>query len=1059
MKHLYLSLQSGKWILLLCGCLVWSSLAAGPVAGAARLSDREAQNPGGGESRLAQPPAAGREFIAGVVTDRVSKQPIAGVSVRFDGHSYGAVTNAEGYYSLHRPENGGTLILSFIGYETRKIAVTRQSKMDVTMVESSESIDDVVVTGYAQIRREGFSGNTTRITKSELMSVNPNNLISAIQAFDPSFRIVDNLSAGSNPNAMPEFSLRGQTGIGTTQLDAQDVSRQALAGNSNLPIFILDGFEVDVEKIYDLDPTRIHSVNILKDAAATAFYGSRAANGVIIVELRAPEAGKLRLQYNATVSVEAPDLSSYNLMDAAEKLETERLAGLYDSPTPEIAPYTNGYYTRMNNILRGVDTYWLALGLRTSVNQRHSVYVDGGENDVRWGVELNYSRNNGVMEHSARTTAGAGFYVDYRIGKFQIKNKANYTYGRSDDVPFNTFSDYSHLQPYMRVYDDDGSYLRQLENMPGYSGSLVNPLYEINNYRSYDRSNYNEFVDNLLVNWDITQGLRMRLQMSASFKSREADTYQDPSSASFGSANLALNGDKRTSTGRNSVFDATLQLLYNRSIGKHNLNFNLSGNVRSRQDETTSAYYRGFPGGELTSSNYAAQIVDKPTALDNKSRMLGLLLTGNYTYDNIYFGDLTGRLDGSSEFGADRRWSMFWAAGAGINIHNYPFLKNSRTVSMLKLRASYGLTGKTNFDLYSSRDMYELLDGSWFPTGYGVYLSQMGNRDLKWERTYQLDYGLEVGLWKDRVHLKASAYRQRTVDLITDFALPSSTGFTSHKENMGVVRNVGVELDLRVRVYQDKNWLVSLFGNFARNKNTVVEISEAMEAYNQRVEKQFADFDPDKSTDAKYSKPYLKYYEGASMTSIAGMYSLGISPSNGREIYLTPRGEVTDRWSVDNWMVIGDTAPKGQGSFGFTASFRQWTLYSTFLYHFGGDAYNSTLVDYVENVSLQKSNVDRRVLLDRWQRPGDVTTMKDIRERNITTGASSRFIQKDNTLQFSSLTLSYDFRPELLRKARISMCRLSFTANDLFYLSTIRRERGLNYPFSRNFSFSLSLGF
>lgn len=1005
----------------------------------------------------AQGVQAGAEFVAGRVTDKMTGEPLPGVFVLFQGYTYGAMTDDNGYYSLKRPEKGGTLEFSCLGYETKRVKINQHAKLDVALVEAKESLDDVIVTGYAPIRKEGFSGNTTKIKKDELIKVNPNNFISAIQTFDPSFRIKENISAGSNPNSVPDVTLRGQTSV--SSLDASDISKQSLSGSANLPIFILDGFEVDVQKIFDLDPTRIHSVNILKDAAATALYGSRAANGVVVVELRSPQAGQLWLQYNTTLTLEVPDLSSYNLMNASEKLEAERLAGLYDSSTPWVDSYTDGYYQRMNNIIRGVDTYWLALGLRNSFNQRHAIYIDGGENDVRWGIELNYSGNNGVMRHSSRNVTDAGFYVDYRIGKFQIKNKATFSFSGSSDLPFNSFSDYSHLQPYMRVYDDDGNYLRRLESLDGYSGSLVNPLYEINNYRSYSKSEYNEIIDNLLVNWDIIKGLRLRLQMSATIKRNSSETYKDPASSSYGTGNLALNGDKSTTSGDSNKLDGTLQLMYNASIKGHNLNLNLSTNIRTTKYETESASYQGFPGGDLTSTNYASQIVGKPYVSDSRTRLVGFLLTGNYTWNDIYFADLTGRLDGSSEFGSNRRWSMFWATGAGINIHNYDFLKKNHVISTLKFRASYGLTGKTNFSQYAARNLYNLDTSSWFPTGYGVFLSQMGNPDLNWERTYQLDYGGELGLWKDRVHLKVSAYSQRTVDLITDFALASSTGFSSHKENMGVVKNNGIELDLRVRIYQDRDWLLSVFGNFARNRNTVVEISEAMQAYNRKVEEIFKNYNPATTSDSQYSKPYLKYYEGASMTAIAGMKSLGISPSNGKEIFLKPNGEVTDKWAAEDWQVIGDTAPKGQGSFGLTAAWRQWSIFTSFLYHFGGDAYNSTLVDYVENVNLAKENVDRRVLLERWQKPGDITTMKDIRDRNVTTGATSRFVQKDNTLQFSSITLSYDFKPELLRKAHIGMCRLSIVANDIFYLSSIRRERGLSYPYSRSFSFSMNISF
>ena len=297
-------------------------------------------------------------MVSGTVTDKLLGDPLPGVLIVFESHSWGVMTDSEGHYSIRRPEGGGELIFSLMGFETKKVKITNQSSLNVALVEAQETLDEVVVTGYSPIRKEGFSGNATRVTKDELAAVNPNNLVSALQSFDPSFRLAENLVNGSNPNTLPEFSLRGQT---SAVLDVTDVSRQSLVGTSNMPIFILDGFEVDIEKIYDLDPSRIHSVSILKDAAATAFYGSRAANGVIVIELRAPEAGRLRVTYNGTVQFEVPDLSSYNLMNAREKLEAESLSGLYDYPNPSISPYSNGYYARMNNIIRGIDTYWLSM--------------------------------------------------------------------------------------------------------------------------------------------------------------------------------------------------------------------------------------------------------------------------------------------------------------------------------------------------------------------------------------------------------------------------------------------------------------------------------------------------------------------------------------------------------------------------------------------------------------------------------------------------------------------------------------------------------------------------
>ena len=1019
-----------------------------------------AQNKNNSKETYLLPPHG--NYVYGRVIEKLSKEPMVGVTIRLDGHSTGVITDINGCYVLTLPEKGGLVIYSYIGFETRKIKVTSRQKVNVQMVEATESIQEVIVTGYNSIQKESFTGNTTKIEKEDLLKVNPNNLISAIQTFDPSFRIQENLAAGSDPNSLPQFVLRGQTGIGETtlgQTSTSSISREVLSGNSNLPIFILDGFEVDVEKIYDLDMNSIHSINILKDAAATAMYGSRAANGVIVIERRAPEAGKFRVQYSGVLSAELPDLSSYNLMNAREKLETERLAGLYDSNTPEIDPYTNGYYQRLNNVLTGVDTYWLSQGLRTALNHKHSIFIDGGENDVRWGVELGFRGTEGVMKHSSRKNANAAFYVDYRIGGLQIKNKVTYTYNKSTDVPFNSFSDYSHLLPYMRLYDENGDYVRRLEKFDGASGTQVNPLYEINFYNSFDHSGYDEVTDDLSLNWRITDGLRLRDQFSVLMRNSTGDLYKDPASASYSASTGNINGEKTESTQKRTVIDGSLSLMYNNTFKGHNLNICLSSNMRQTQSTASETRYRGFPGGDLVSSNYAAEVYGKPSSSDNTTRLVGALLTSNYTYNNIYLADLTGRIDGSSEFGSDKRWSMFWSTGAGINIHNYDFMKSNELFSMLKFRASYGLTGKTNFSLYSAKDMYQLQTDSWYPTGYGVFLYQMGNPNLKWERKYTLDYGVEIGLWHDKIYLKASAYDERTIDLITDYTIPSSTGFTSYKENMGKVKNTGVELELRARLYSDRNWLFQLYGSFARNKNTIIEISQAMRDYNKKVEELFSGYNPESSSDSKYAKTYLEYYEGASLTSIYGMKSLGISPTNGKEIYLRRNGDVTDVWSADEWTIIGDTAPKGQGSFGYTLSYKQLSMFASFLYTFGGDAYNNTLVSYVENADIKNDNVDKRVLLDRWQKPGDITTMKDIRDRNVTTGASSRFVQKNNTLQWSSLTMSYNFRPEQLKKLHLSGLRLSFTMNDLFYWSTIRQERGLDYPYSRSFNLTTNIIF
>ena len=246
-------------------------------------------------------------YVYGKVIDKLSKEPMVGVTIRLDGHSSGVITDVDGNYVLKLPEKGGLVIYSYIGFETRRMKVASRQKVDVAMVEATESIQEVIVTGYNSIQKESFTGNTTKIEKEELLKVNPNNLISAIQTFDPSFRIQENLAVGSDPNSLPQFVLRGQTGIGETalgQASASSISREVLTGNSNLPIFILDGFEVDVEKIYDLDINSVHSINILKDAAAKALYGPRASSGVILITTKRGEIGRTKVNVNMDFSIQ-----------------------------------------------------------------------------------------------------------------------------------------------------------------------------------------------------------------------------------------------------------------------------------------------------------------------------------------------------------------------------------------------------------------------------------------------------------------------------------------------------------------------------------------------------------------------------------------------------------------------------------------------------------------------------------------------------------------------------------------------------------------------------------
>lgn len=405
----------------------------------------------------------------------------------------------------------------------------------------------------------------------------------------------------------------------------------------------------------------------------------------------------------------------------------------------------------------------------------------------------------------------------------------------------------------------------------------------------------------------------------------------------------------------------------------------------------------------------------------------------------------------------------FWSGGVGINIHNYGFLKDNAWIGQLKLRVSYGQTGKVNFPSYAAKTVFQTYD-RWYVTGFGVNLKALGNTDLKWETTNKLNIGTDLQFWNERISLNFDYYHNKTIDLITDVTLPSSSGFTSYKDNMGETLNEGFDIQVRFDVYKTKDWSVSLWGNLNHNTNKILKVSDALRAYNEQVNDYYGEAEDRQDGNsplwnAEYSKPIMKYEEGASLTSIFAVRSLGIDPVTGKELFLNRDGSISNTWNALQEVRVGDTEPKASGSFGVNLVYKNLSLFASFSYDWGKQAYNETLVNEVENADVQYSNVDRRVLTDRWQKPGDIAPLKDIKDIKSVTMPTSRFVQDDNELSLSALTLSYDFDTNFVKKLCLQRLRFELSSNDLFRISTVRQERGTSYPFARSVNFSLRATF
>ena len=1016
----------------------------------------------------------GDHIVRGVVFD-VHGSPIPGVLITVVGKHRGTTTDVEGVFGLDLQAPKALVEFSFIGMKKKRVTLTSQSAyVKVTLEDESHELGETVITGYRNVNKNSYTGSSTQILGDDLRKVSQTNILDAIQSFDPSFRIMDNAQFGSDPNAMPEMTIRGQSGVGNRALDTDQLSKSNLKNNPNLPTFIMDGFEVSIEKIYDLDPTRIESITILKDAAATAIYGSRAANGVVVVTTVAPKPGEVRVSYGFTGTLETPDLRDYNLANASEKLEIERRAGLFEKGYPGInseSAGVNAYNQKLALIKRGIDTDWLSIPLRNGFDQKHSVFIEGGTQNLRYGIDGSFNKVQGVMKGSGRDRYAVGISLDYRLKKIQVKNTTTFNHMKSKESPYGSFSDYTCLMPYDTPYEDGVLTQKLNYSVSNNNRTLNNPLYE-STLGNYNTTSYDEYVNNLSFNWYINDYWMAKGQFSVSKRYNRSEKFVDPLSSSTSAISESASsqkdklGDLYTTSGNNLNLTGNAFIYYNQSFGKHNLNGSAGWEVNTSTYDNVSAHYRGFPSGQFHSLNYANEIYKKPTKSEGTSRMVSMLATANYTWNNIYLLDLSVRFDGSSEFGSNQRWAPFFSTGAGINIHNYDFLKGNKYINKLKLRGSYGRTGKVNFPDYAAQTVYEPLFDEWYATGYGAVLMALGNKDLTWEKTDKYDFGIETQLFNERLTLDFDYYYEKTFDLVNDVSLSNTSGFSTYKNNMGEVENKGFELTARYDAIKNKNWLVAFWGNIAHNTNKILKISDSQRAYNQRVaefykKEQINQEDIGSSlTDANYSVPIAQYEEGQSLTSIWAVKSLGIDPTTGKEIFLNRDGTVTDKWDATQEVVCGNTQPDFNGAFGVNISYRQWSLFASFLYEWGGQQYNQTLVDRVENAKIAQGNVDLRVLTDRWQKPGDVAQFKNIKDASLTTLPTSRFVQDNSFLRLNALTLTYDFNREWLkRNLGLRMLRLEASTSDLINWNSVRQERGLSYPKSYKFNFSVKAQF
>jgi TonB-linked SusC/RagA family outer membrane protein len=994
-------------------------------------------------------------------------EPVPNASVTVKGNRIGVMTDPDGYFTMRVPVGSTYLVFTQISFEPVEVRIEYNSPMSVAMKPRAQAMTEVVTTGLYKRPKESFTGAATTISGDQIRSVSMTNALQAIKMFDPSIRIPDNVQFGSDPNRMPNISIRGtnnfpQTATTTTPPSGADFMA-SYSYNPNQPIFILDGFEVSLQKIYDLDINRIASYTILKDASATSMYGSRAANGVIIVDTKQPAPGKLQVSYSGTANMNAPDLSVYNLLNAREKLDVEKIAGVYTrykndngSGASLDAYWRNLLSLRESYVAKGVNTDWMALPLRNAIGSNHSINLGGGDQFIRYQLNLNYKSDPGVMKGSTRNVYSGDMSLSYRFKGFNIRNAMSLTYNKGNNSPYGKFSDYTKQNAYWSPYDENGGIVKVME---GYGDLPVrtNPLYN-STLNVIDNSEYTQLNNNTELEWILGKGFRINGYVGLTRQTDEMNVFLPASHTSFAAeTNFLKRGSyKRTYTKFFNI-QSRITANYSRRIGLGHL-FNtalVEMNQGNRNGLVVTV--EGFPNENLNDILFGNgyPVNSKPSGYTDITRRLSAGDNFSFTWDQRYVVEGSLRFDGSSQFGSNKRYAAFWSLGGSWNVHHESFIQQYHYIDMLRVRASIGSTGDDRFSTNQAITTYQYYTSSSFHGLTGSNLISYGNPDLTWQQGIKKNIGFDLTMFDKRLQVTGNLYNETTKSLLLDVNTPPSVGVSSYKENSGKLQNNGFELNTTVALVQQpkKDLFWNVFVNIAHNKKKIVEIANSLQRVNAVGD----------SMNNKQVAPQNKYVEGYSTDVIWGVRSLGIDPSTGREMFLTADNKLTYTWSPKDKVIIGDPTGGVFGNFGTSVRWKGFSLYLGFNYQFGIDKYNQTLADRVENLDLTWQG-DKRVLYDRWKKPGDKTFFKGLADENgytvsTPTYVTSRFIQRDNYINFQTISAGYELPARITKRFRMNTTRITLIANEIARWGAIEMERGLDYPFARTFSFNLTCNF
>lgn len=872
----------------------------------------------------------------GTVIDETGN-PLPGVNITYkNSKGIGVITDIDGNFTLAIPSSVHSLIFSYVGMKTQTVRITSPSeKIKVRMEPDAVAIQETVITGIYTRKAESFTGSMATYSEKELKTVGNQNVLQSLKVLDPSFIVLENNLSGSDPNATMNLNIGGNTNI--VGLETEYTT------NPNQPLFILDGFETTLSTITDLSMDRVASITILKDAASTAIYGAKAANGVVVVETKKPEAGRLQFNYNGNFGVEWADLTDYNLMNSSEKLQYEKLAGYYGSldANGNIIDeyYQNLYNQRMLRTKQGIDSYWLNEPLQTGFTQSHNIFAEGGDAAFRYGIGMTYTQTQGVMKNSNRDVLNGNVQLTYRIDKFAFTNQTNIT---NTDVenPTVSFSDFARTNPFYDKYNEYGEIDQVIEEIQTISGGtqyITNPLWDLNQ-KSYDKNNQLSFTNNFQIEYRPLPELRIRGKLGIIVGRSNSKQFDSPEMSKYLTTDQLKRGSYSESNTKSSSYDGSLDISYGKTFGKHTVNA-IGGMQISENNSNLSMFQAiGYSSDLFSNPNFANGYPEggRPSSSISKSRTASYYANFNYGYQLRYLVDFNLRTDGSSVYGVNNPFSTTWSLGLGWNIHNEAFFNKNGVLNYLKLRYSVGNPGNANLNAKMANSIYTYY--TQYPNMFGLaaLISSWGNSGLKWQRTNEHNVGIDIEMFHNRLRLSTDFFIKKTDPLLLSIDFPPSTGITQVPMNIGAMKNIGTTFTGSYIIIRkpDMNWTVN--ANLRHIRTTYYNIGDLLEKYNEK---------------GRTNQTLTRYYDGASNTALYAVRSAGIDPMTGNEIFIRKDGSYTFKWDSADEVICGDSTPDVEGAFGTSFYWKGFSVNAIFSYRYGGQAFLSTLFNKVENIS------------------------------------------------------------------------------------------------------------